>query len=62
MQFSIIATFSGLIALAAAYTTPVGAEPQGNPISAPGLNQQVPIGSPFTITWTVSRINKCIES
>ncbi|KAH0611522.1 uncharacterized protein H6S33_010787 [Morchella sextelata] len=52
MQFSIIATFSGLIALAAAYTTPVGTEPQGNPISAPGLNQQVPIGSPFTITWT----------
>ncbi|KAI5848593.1 Ser-Thr-rich glycosyl-phosphatidyl-inositol-anchored membrane family-domain-containing protein [Morchella snyderi] len=52
MQFSILATFSSLIALAAAYTTPVGSDPQGNPISAPGLNQQVPKGSPFTITWT----------
>lgn len=62
MQFSIIATFSGLIALAAAYTTPVGDNPQGNPIALPGLNQQVPKGSPFTITWTVSRINNGIES
>jgi len=51
MQFSVAvfvaAAFAGL---ANAYTQPVG-NPEGNPISAPGLNQIVPEGEPFTITW-----------
>ena len=50
-------TFSALVSvfatIAAAYTTPVG-EPQGNPIAKPGLNEIVPVGIPYTITWDVS--------
>jgi len=41
-----------LTTLASAYTTPVGSTPSGNPISAPSLDQQVPVGTPFVITWT----------
>jgi hypothetical protein len=46
--------FAGLVAafasLAAAYTTPTTG-PAGNPISAPGLNDIVPVGKPYKITW-----------
>ncbi|KAL8823005.1 MAG: hypothetical protein Q9191_006273, partial [Dirinaria sp. TL-2023a] len=31
---------------------PVGANPSGNAIGAPSLNQFVPAGKPFEITWT----------
>lgn len=37
--------------LAAAYTTPTGTGPKGNPISQPGLNTIVPVDESFTITW-----------
>ncbi|EME46411.1 hypothetical protein DOTSEDRAFT_51901 [Dothistroma septosporum NZE10] len=40
-----------LVPLTAAYTKPVGAQPEGNPISRPGLNTVVPAGENFTITW-----------
>ena len=33
---------------------PSSGDPSGNPIAAPGLNQVVPAGTPFTITWNVS--------
>lgn len=51
MKSSLVA---GLVAafasLAAAYTTPTTG-PEGNPISAPGLNDIVPAGKPYKITW-----------
>ena len=46
--FSLLAT--GLVAVASAYTQPVG-EPSGNPIYKPGLNEPIPVGQPYTITW-----------
>lgn len=42
---------AGLVGLANAYTQPKG-EPNGNPISLPGLNSILPVGKPYTITWT----------
>jgi len=51
MQFSAFAIFSAALAtLASAYTTPVG-EPSGNAISKPGLNEVVPAGTAYPITW-----------
>lgn len=38
-------------ALASAFTTPVGANPSGNPIYKPNLGDIVPKGQPYTITW-----------
>jgi hypothetical protein len=53
MRFFVAAFLAAAYAgLASAYTTPVG-QPNGNPISAPGLNQQVVAGKSFTITWNV---------
>ena len=50
------AVFTGLVAafvsVVAALTPPVG-EPQGNPISKPGLNELVEAGKPYSITWNV---------
>lgn len=52
MRFSAAAVFSTLVAFAAAYTQPnYSNPPTGNAIIAPGLNQQVPEGTPFTIKW-----------
>jgi len=48
--FTIVA--AALAAAVDAYTTPVGANPQGNPIYKPGANERVPVGKPYTITWT----------
>jgi len=48
--FTIVA--AALAAAVNAYTTPVGANPQGNPIYKPGANERVPVGKPYTITWT----------
>ena len=54
MKASFFATVAAaFVSLASAYTTPVSG-PSGNPIAKPGLNEQVPIGKPYTITWTVS--------
>ncbi|TKA78959.1 hypothetical protein B0A49_02100 [Cryomyces minteri] len=51
MQLSIFSLFAaGLATLASAYTTSVG-DPSGNPISRPGLNEIVPVGTPYTVTW-----------
>ncbi|KAI9758612.1 MAG: Phenylalanyl-tRNA synthetase, beta subunit, cytoplasmic [Chaenotheca gracillima] len=53
MQFS-VATFLSIVTaagLASAYTTPVGDSPVGNPISKPGLAEQVPAGKVEKITW-----------
>lgn len=52
-DFSAFALFSaGLTYLTSvsAYTTPVGPNPAGNPIYRP-LNEIVPVGQPFTVTW-----------
>ncbi|KAJ5219144.1 uncharacterized protein N7498_001243 [Penicillium cinerascens] len=52
MRFTTAAVFSTLAAFAAAYTEPnYKLPPSGNPISSPGLNEQVPEGAPFTIKW-----------
>lgn len=47
----LLSVFAATLAVASAYTTPVG-DPQGNPIYKPGLDEQVPAGQPYTITWT----------
>jgi len=52
-KLSVAALFAGL---AAAYHAPVG-EPTGNPITRP-LNEVVPAGKPFEITWTPTTTNK----
>jgi len=48
---SFIAIATALAGLASAYTTPVNG-PVGNPILKPGLNEKVPVGKPYLITWT----------
>jgi len=51
-DFSLFALFTaGLAAIASAYHAPVG-DPSGNPITKPGLNEIVPVGKPYAITWT----------
>jgi len=40
-----------LAALASAVVTPVGTNPSGNSIIKPGLNEIVPAGKPYAITW-----------
>ncbi|MCJ1245868.1 hypothetical protein MMC30_003072 [Trapelia coarctata] len=52
MRFSVAALLTAACAgLTSAYTTPVGATPSGNPISKPALDEIVPVGQPYTITW-----------
>ena len=57
MRFSTYALVPAFVAALASaawdhpWQQPVGDNPSGNPISAPGLNQIVPVGTPFTITW-----------
>ncbi|KAJ5122024.1 hypothetical protein N7526_008961 [Penicillium atrosanguineum] len=52
MRFSTATVFSALMAFAAAYTQPdYNKAPQGNPIYTPSLQEQVPKGAPFQITW-----------
>ncbi|GIK02249.1 hypothetical protein Aspvir_006298 [Aspergillus viridinutans] len=51
MRFITVA-ISALVAMASAYTQPdYSKPPQGNAILKPGLNEQVPVGKPYTITW-----------
>ncbi|KAJ5130329.1 uncharacterized protein N7515_006368 [Penicillium bovifimosum] len=52
MRFSIATVFTGLAALATAYTTPdYTKDPSGNAIVSPGLNEIVPEGKTYTIKW-----------
>ncbi|KKK22837.1 hypothetical protein AOCH_007280, partial [Aspergillus ochraceoroseus] len=52
MRFSITTVVSTLLAMASAYTKPdYSQDPSGNAILTPGLNQVVPAGKPFTISW-----------
>lgn len=54
MRFSTSAVISALVALAVAQDLPkadTSKAPSGNPISKPGLNEQVPKGQTYTITW-----------
>ncbi|KAL5365655.1 Ser-Thr-rich glycosyl-phosphatidyl-inositol-anchored membrane family-domain-containing protein [Aspergillus floccosus] len=54
MRFFTAALVSALASLAAAtsYTQPDYTKPpSGNPILTPGLNELVPVGQPYTITW-----------
>jgi hypothetical protein len=56
-MFGKFAPLALLAGIAAAYHTPVGSAPQGNPITAP-LNNVVPVGTPYKITWTPTSTNK----
>ncbi|KAL1963728.1 hypothetical protein VTN77DRAFT_7932 [Rasamsonia byssochlamydoides] len=52
MRFFTASVFAALAAAVSAYTQPDYSQPPtGNPIYTPGLNQQVPVGVPFEITW-----------
>ncbi|GKZ32499.1 hypothetical protein AbraIFM66950_001960 [Aspergillus brasiliensis] len=52
MRFFTTALVSALAALASAYTQPdYSQSPTGNAILTPELNQVVPAGTPFEITW-----------
>ncbi|KAK2813234.1 hypothetical protein FQN50_000912 [Emmonsiellopsis sp. PD_5] len=52
MQLS-VAIVSVFAAIAAAVTPPdTSKPPSGNPIALPGLGDIVPVGKPYTITWT----------
>jgi len=50
MKLSILAIVSAVVSAVSALTPPVG-DPSGNPIARPGLNEQVPVSKPFTISW-----------
>ncbi|RHZ66380.1 GPI anchored serine-threonine rich protein [Aspergillus thermomutatus] len=51
MRFITVA-LSALVAMASAYTQPDYTKaPLGNAILKPGLNEQVPVGKPYTIEW-----------
>ncbi|KAI4126965.1 MAG: hypothetical protein LQ347_004780, partial [Umbilicaria vellea] len=52
MQFSILAFTAAVVSLVSAITVPGGSNPSGNSINLPTAGQIVPVGSPFTITWT----------
>jgi len=53
MKFSVVSVLSALVAVVSAMTDPVYSEPpSGNPIALPGLGELVPVGIPYTITWT----------
>ncbi|KAL2826824.1 Ser-Thr-rich glycosyl-phosphatidyl-inositol-anchored membrane family-domain-containing protein [Aspergillus cavernicola] len=52
MRFFTAGLVSALVAVATAYTTPdYSIPPSGNPILTPGLQELVPAGQPYTITW-----------
>ncbi|KAL4869209.1 Ser-Thr-rich glycosyl-phosphatidyl-inositol-anchored membrane family-domain-containing protein [Aspergillus spectabilis] len=52
MHFITTGLISALVAFAAAYTNPDYSQtPTGNPILTPSLDEQVPAGLPYTITW-----------
>jgi len=60
MKFSIVTVLAAIAAsVSAAYTPPdYSKDPTGNPIYSPGLEEQVPAGKPYTITWGASTPGK----
>ena len=51
-----ILTSAALAGIASAWTTPTSAD-TGNSFYTPGLNQIVPVGAPFNVTWNVSLLS-----
>jgi hypothetical protein len=52
MRAFAVSLLSAFVALASAYTQPdYSKNPSGNAIALPGLNDEVPVGEPYTITW-----------
>ncbi|KAF2816586.1 uncharacterized protein BDZ99DRAFT_139564 [Mytilinidion resinicola] len=51
---SVLAAFAGLAAMASAYTTPVF-QSSGYAVRTPGLAEIVPVGTPYKITWDVTK-------
>ncbi|KAF2497242.1 hypothetical protein BU16DRAFT_560552 [Lophium mytilinum] len=51
---SVLAAFAGLAAMASAYTTPVF-QSTGYAVRTPGLAEIVPVGTPYKITWDVTK-------
>jgi hypothetical protein len=52
MKFSVLAVLSAIAAVVSAATpADYSKPPAGNPIYTPGLNEQVPVGKPYKITW-----------
>lgn len=52
MRFFTASVFAALAAAVSAYTQPDYSQPpSGNPIYTPGLQEQVPVGKPYEITW-----------
>lgn len=49
--FAGLACLACLVPFTSAWTKPVGDTPEGNPIALPGLNDVLPVGVPYTITW-----------
>lgn len=59
MRFSAVAIISALAAVASAATpADTSKPPSGNPIALPGLDEQVPVGKPYTITWDATTPGK----
>lgn len=60
MKFSIFTVLAAVAAsVSAAYTPPDYSQPPtGNPIYTPGLEEQVPAGEPYEITWGASTPGK----
>jgi hypothetical protein len=51
MRFFTVSTIAALAAFVSAVAPNYSQSPSGNPISLPGLGEQVPVGKPYTITW-----------
>jgi len=49
-SFSLLSVLAAAFTVVSAVTPPVG-DPKGNAISKPGLNELVPVGKPYQITW-----------
>lgn len=56
-SFGLVSAILSTVGVVSAYTQPVNG-PVGNPIGKPGLHEKVPVGKPYTITWTP---NHCTE-
>jgi hypothetical protein len=52
MHFTAAALIAGFAAVASALTTPANGDPSGNSIIHPGLNELIPAGTTYAITWT----------
>jgi len=57
-SFGLVSAILSAAGVVSAYTQPVNG-PVGNPINQPGFHEKVPVGKPYTITWTP---NHCLDS